>query len=446
MIMDVDISTIKQRVRQAGIVGAGGAGFPTYVKLNSNAEIYLVNGAECEPLLKVDQQLADRDAVDLIKGLQYAMKATAAKEGIIALKAKYKDAVATLTPLLPNNIRLHILEDVYPAGDEVITIWMATGRRVPPASLPSAVGVVVNNVQTLINVARAVESECPVTERTLTINGMVKNPLTITVPLGTTFRQVLDLAGGATIDNPAFINGGPMMGALITNLDDPVTKTTGGILVLPHDHILIKRRTQDMTTVLAMARTVCEQCRMCTDLCPRHMIGHELSPHLIVRAVNYQKANQTESSTVLSALTCSECGVCEAYSCPVDISPMRLNQALKKEFRASGAKYVGEIRNEDPMAKFRLLPVSRLVTRLNLDKMNHKAPWFETEWQPTTVTLPVSQHIGAPAKAIVNIGDSVIKGQLIAQTEEAQLGVPLHASINGRITHIDEHKIIIAKE
>lgn len=443
MIADFDVSTIKQRVQQAGIVGAGGAGFPTHVKLNAQAEIYLVNGAECEPLLKVDQQLAARQAEELVRGLQYAMKATGAKEGIIALKAKYKEAIRVLEPLLPSDIRLHILDDIYPAGDEVITIWMATGRRVPPASLPLSVGVVVNNVQTLINVARAVEEEMPVVERTLTINGMVKNPITLTVPIGVTFQQVIDLAGGPTISNPAYINGGPMMGALVESLDEVVTKTTGGLLVLPDDHLLIRRRKQDMTSVLSMARTVCEQCCLCTELCPRHLIGHELPPHLIVRAVNYQKAD--ESSVLLSALTCSECGICEAYACPVDISPMRLNQALKKEFRPKGARYEGALRPADPMAKYRLLPVKRLVSRLDLDKVNLPAPWFDTSWQPDTVSIPLSQHIGAPAKAVVSKGDTVTKGQLLAAMDEGQLGAPIHASISGVITFVDHQKIIISQ-
>ena len=122
--------TVRQRVREAGVVGAGGAGFPTHVKLQAQVEIFLVNAAECEPMLKVDQQLMAQQAARLIRGILYGMTATGATEGIIALKEKYRAAIAALTPLLPAQIRLHILPDVYPAGDEVITIWMATGRRV----------------------------------------------------------------------------------------------------------------------------------------------------------------------------------------------------------------------------------------------------------------------------------------------------------------------------
>lgn len=219
-----DALTIRDAVRAAGVVGAGGAGFPTHIKLQAQVDTFLVNAAECEPLLKVDQQLMVQQADRLIRGVQYAMKATGASEGIIALKEKYQPAIHALTPLLPTAIRLHILPDVYPAGDEVLTIWMATGRRVPPAALPVSVGVVVNNVQTVLNIARAVEQQYPVTRRTLTVNGAVAKPLTLTVPVGMSLREVLALAGGTTVDSPGFINGGPMMGSLIASLDSPVTK------------------------------------------------------------------------------------------------------------------------------------------------------------------------------------------------------------------------------
>src|SRR5665648_230882 len=171
--------TISEKVRAAGVVGAGGAGFPTHVKLAAQAEIVIVNGAECEPLLKTDQQLTPLYPEQLIKGLTLAMEATGAKQGIIALKDKYTDAIAALQPYLTEQVKLSIMPDIYPAGDEVITIWLTTGRRVPPGGIPLNIGVVVNNVQTLINVARASEGQ-PVTTRTLTVTGAVKNPITVT--------------------------------------------------------------------------------------------------------------------------------------------------------------------------------------------------------------------------------------------------------------------------
>lgn len=438
-----DAQTIVERVRAAGIVGAGGAGFPTWVKLQAQVEIFLVNAAECEPMLKVDQQLMAQQAARLLRGVQYAMKATGAREGIIALKEKYQPAIAALTPLLPATVRLHILPDVYPAGDEVLTIWMATGRRVPPAALPVSVGVVVNNVQTVLNIARAVEQQYPVTRRTLTINGAVAQPQTVTVPIGMSLREVLALAGGATLDDPGFINGGPMMGSLLTSLDTPVTKTTGGLLVLPKTHPLIQRRMQDERTVLSVARTVCEQCRLCTDLCPRHLIGHELSPHLLVRAVNFHQAATPQ--LLLSALTCSECNVCESVACPVGISPMRINRMLKRELRAQNQRYEGPLNPADEMAKYRLVPVKRLIAKLGLTSWYQEAPLTAGEPDIEKTTLLLRQHIGASAVPCVQKGERVARGQCVADIPQGALGAPVHASIDGIVCDITEQAITVVR-
>ncbi|MDD5029749.1 MAG: SLBB domain-containing protein [Rhodoferax sp.] len=435
------MNDIANKARAAGVVGAGGAGFPTHVKLLSQAEIYLVNGAECEPLLKVDQQLAVKYAQQLVRGLQLAMQAVGAREGIIAFKAKYVEAIAAVQPLLAANMRIHILKDIYPAGDEVITIWLATGRRVPPAALPKDVGVAVNNVLTLINLARAVDNNAPVIERTLTISGAVSAPITVTVPIGTPLRDVIARAGDIIVDKPFFINGGPMMGRLLDSIDQPVTKTTGGIIVLPQDHVVIRRHRKPMQDVMAIARTVCEQCNLCTELCPRHLIGHELHPALIVRSANYHDIGKP--SVLLSALTCSECAICEQWACPVDISPMRINVALKAQFRAEGARYVGDLRAADPMAEHRLVPTSRLVRRLGIAAYNKKAPLDESDCCPAKVVLNLRQHVGAAAVPVVRVGDLVQRGQLLADIPPDALGARLHASISGRVAEVSAQSITL---
>lgn len=383
---------IRERVRAAGVVGAGGAGFPAHVKLQAQVEIFLVNAAECEPMLKVDQQLMWQQAARLVRGVQYAMTATGAREGVIALKEKYRRAIDALTPLLPAGIRLHILPDVYPAGDEVLTIWMATGRRVAPAALPASVGVVVNNVQTVLNIARAVEQQFPVTRRTLTVNGAVAQPLTVTVPVGMSLREVLALAGGATVDDPGFINGGPMMGGLITSLDSPVTKTTGGLLV---------------------------------------------------RAVNFHQAATPQ--LLLSALTCSECNVCESVACPVGISPMRINRMLKRELRAQNQRYEGPLYPADEMAKYRLVPVKRLIAKLGLSPWYQEAPLVEDEPPVEEVILQLRQHIGAGAVPNVTVGERVTRGQCIADVPAGALGASVHASIDGVVTAISEQAITVIR-
>lgn len=440
-IHELSPDSISTHVRNAGVVGAGGAGFPTHVKLSAKAEIVIVNAAECEPLLKTDQQLAALYPEQVVQGLSLAMKATGAGQGIIALKAKYEAAIAALEPHLSPNMTLSIMPDIYPAGDEVITIWLTTGRRVPPGGIPLNIGVVVNNVQTLINVARAVEGT-PVTTRTLTVTGAVKVPKTVTVPIGTALSDVLELAGGVDSDL-TYLNGGPMMGTLITDLSAPVTKTTGGLIGLPKNHPLIQRKMMSVDNVLRIAKTVCEQCSFCTELCPRHLIGHELSPHRLIRAVNYKTVG--DLSRITSALTCSECGVCEAYACPVGISPLRVNKALKAELRAQGLSYQGDLGKVDPMAKHRLVPSSRLMDRLRLRPWYKEAPLSQAIYEPEEVTLKLQQHIGAPAQAIVQPGDLVRVGQLVAEIPAGSLGARVHASLHGIVTQITPQSITIRK-
>lgn len=437
------VNEICAKVRAAGVVGAGGAGFPTHVKLAAKADLCIVNGAECEPMLRADQQLAASQPELLVRGLEHAMAATGAAEGIIALKAKYKAAIKALEPLLTPRMRIAVLRDVYPAGDEVITIWLTTGRRVPPGGIPPQIGVVVNNVQTLINVAKAMDGEA-VTTRTLTVTGAVRRPVTVTVPIGTPLAEVLALAGGPTCEPAAFIEGGPVMGQVVSDINRPVTKTTGGLIALPADHPAITGKQKPLAAILRIAKLVCEQCCYCTELCPRHIIGHELPPHLIVRAMSHNRLG--EPAVVRSALTCSECGVCELYACPVGISPKRVNMALKSELRAKGVRYEGTLGKADPMAEHRLIPSARLVSRLGL------GPWYPPEaplhpgvYAPERVVIPLKQHAGAPAVPVVRAGDSVACGQLVADLADGELGARLHASIDGQVAAITPQAIIISK-
>jgi Na+-translocating ferredoxin:NAD+ oxidoreductase RnfC subunit len=437
------MNKVSTKVRDAGVVGAGGAGFPTHVKLDARAEIVIVNGAECEPLLRTDQQLMAMFPDLLVKGLAYAMQATGAKQGIIALKAKYQDAISALKPVLKSGMRIEILRDIYPAGDEVITIWLTTGRRVPPGGIPLNIGVVVSNVQSLMNVARAMDGE-PVTSRTLTVTGIVPSPVTVTVPIGTSLSEVLSLAGGP-VPGAAYINGGPLMGNLCTDLTAPVTKTTGGLIALPDDHPLIRRKQADLSSVMRIARTVCEQCSNCTENCPRHIIGHRLSPHLIVRAANYNNIGDPELLT--DALICSECGLCEAYSCPVGISPRRINAALKSALRARGVKYQGKLGKEDPLADNRLIPSIRVAQRMGIGPWYHQdAPLSTDSYQPGTVVLPLKQHVGAPAVPVVKQGDHVVRGALVGEIPEGALGARVHASIDGVVVSVTPEAITVRKD
>lgn len=200
---------------------------------------------------------------------------------------------------------------------------------------------------------------------------------------------------------------------------------------------------QDERTVLSVAKTVCEQCRLCTDLCPRHLIGHELSPHLLVRAVNYQQAATPQ--LLLTALTCSECNVCESVACPVGISPMRINRMLKRELRALNHRYEGPLNPEDEMAKYRLIPVKRLITKLGLSDWYHDAPLTETDYPTDKTTLLLRQHIGASAIPCVLQGEHVVRGQCVADVPSGALGAPVHASIDGIVSEITEQSITVIR-
>lgn len=435
------MNPIALKVQRAGVVGAGGAGFPAHVKLSSQAEIVIVNGAECEPLLKTDQQLAAHYPDQLVQGLRYAMDATGAREGIIALKAKYKAAIERLKSLVQENMRLAILPDVYPAGDEVMTIWFTTGRRVPPGGLPIHIGVVVHNVQSILQINQAM-SDIPVTDRFLTIAGEVDQPCTLKVPIGTSISELLRWAGVRLTEEKVVLDGGPVMGKLVHG-HRPITKTTGGLIVLPKNHPRIQGKERKLEAQLRIAKTVCEQCQLCSELCPRHILGHRLLPHLLVRAVNYNLIGDPQ--VLFGALLCSECGVCEVYACPVGISPRQINVAIKQQLRAKGVKYSGPIQRVDPMAEYRLVPTSRLIQRLSLMPYHRDAPLKFTEFEPQEVTLNLQQHIGAPSRPVVQVGDTVVRGQLIADIPESSLGARIHSSMNGAVIEINTEYIRIAK-
>src|SRR5580700_3745982 len=203
---------LAEKVRQAGVVGAGGGGFPTHVKLGAQAETVIANGAECEPLLHKDAVIMEESAAELVRGMQLAMEAVGAREGVIGVKGKKKHAVEAVTAASKGtNVRVQLLGDYYPAGDEYDLVYNVTGKLIPPGGIPIAVGVVVNNVETFVNIAAANEGR-PLTHKMLTIAGAVKNPVTIKVPIGTTYRQCVEYAGGLTTDDPVMCIGGLMMG------------------------------------------------------------------------------------------------------------------------------------------------------------------------------------------------------------------------------------------
>jgi Na+-translocating ferredoxin:NAD+ oxidoreductase RnfC subunit len=203
---------IVDAIRDAGVVGAGGAGFPTHVKLSAKVNIVIANGVECEPLLASDQAVMTLDPEKVLAGLKAAMIATGAKRGYVALKKKYRSSVAAIRDVISghDDIGIFELEDFYPYGDEHVLTHEVTGRYVPEGGLPLESGVVVTNVITLANIADALEGK-PVTRRIVTVVGEVQRPVTVSAPVGTAITDLIRFAGGSSVEDCEIILGGPIM-------------------------------------------------------------------------------------------------------------------------------------------------------------------------------------------------------------------------------------------
>ena len=250
-------------VEQAGVVGAGGAGFPTHVKLKAQADTVIINGAECEPLLRVDQQLMALQAGDLLDALDLLVEQVGASQGVVALKEHYHAAVEALERELSRHpgLRVHRMGAFYPAGDEQVIVYEVTGRVVPEGGIPLNVGVVVSNVETALNVLAAVRHQAPVIEKYVTLTGAVRTPKTVKVPLGITVAEALALAGGPTVEHYEVINGGPMMGRVVST-GSAITKTTKGLIVVPEGHALLQSLNRPVPRMLQDARVACMQCSL----------------------------------------------------------------------------------------------------------------------------------------------------------------------------------------
>ncbi|MFW6386979.1 MAG: RnfABCDGE type electron transport complex subunit C [Bacillota bacterium] len=436
-----------ERIRDAGVVGAGGAGFPTHIKVDTQAEIIIANGIECEPLLKSDQEIMKEYAEEIIEGIYVLLHITGADRGVICIKEKYSAAREALREAIGQKQKVEIYQvgNYYPAGDEQQLIYEVTGRLVPVGGLPLDVGVVVNNVSTLKNVYRAVNDETAVIDRYVTVAGEVNNPSVFRVPIGTSAKKLIDLAGGVPGDGEyKFIVGGPAMGKVETDWSLPVTKTVGGIIVLPADHPLIRKKSSSLDFDYKQAKSVCIQCNNCTELCPRNALGFELEPHKVMRAMAYGKSDAIENIGGVTA--CCDCGVCTFYACEMGLSPNRIVTELKNRLLEKGYKPDKETPEQvSDFRDFKKVPTSRMTQRLGLGKYMHYEYTLETQVDVEFVTIPLSQHIGAPVVPTVSTGDSVEKGDLIGKVGEEDVGAYIHASISGVISSVTDDCIEIIK-
>ncbi len=431
-------------VRSAGVVGAGGAGFPTYKKIDAPVETVIANGAECEPLLYKDQAVIEHYPAEIVDGIVHTMQHTGAERGIVAIKRKNREAIRAISQHLPTSITLCEMDDVYPAGDEYEVIYHATGRLIPAGGLPLDIGVVVQNVETLYNVHRAVQGH-PVTHSMITVHGDVQQPLTAWFPIGTSYHHVLGTAGGATIEDFVLIDGGPMMGTVVTDLSTPVTRVTSGFVVVPRTSRLAVRKSWTETAFVRFGKAACDQCSLCTEMCPRYLLGYPIQPHLVMRSL----LTTGELSETLThwAQACCGCNICSLWACPEELDPRNVCVVTKRDLKERDSWLSPErlqqlTRDVHALKSYRGVPTGRLMRRLGWDHYTAAAPFRTDVPEPGTVSIPLHQHIGRAAIPVVTVGVEVTVGDVVAREVVSELSVPIHASVSGIVRSIGDTIVV----
>lgn len=310
-------------IREAGIVGMGGAGFPTHVKLSpkepSEIEYVIANCAECEPYLTSDYRRMMEEPEKLIGGLKIILKLFENAQGILAVEDNKPDCISLLRQLTKDepNISVKALKTKYPQGGERQLIYATTGRKINSTMLPADVGCIVNNVDTVVAVYRAVMEGRPLIERIVTVTGdAVANPRNFRVKIGMSYQEILDEAGGLRAKAEKIICGGPMMGFGMFELNVPTTKTSTALLCLTKDE------------VSAIEPGPCINCGRCVEVCPGRVIPRKLA--------DYAERFDEEAFVADHGMECCECGCC-SYVCPArrpltqEIKSMRKLQLAKKK-------------------------------------------------------------------------------------------------------------------
>lgn len=308
---------IRQIIKDAGIVGMGGAGFPTNVKVTPKNEedidYVIVNGAECEPYLTSDYRLMLEKAEELVQGLRVIVSLFDKAKGVIAIEDNKPEAIAKLQYLVQDDPKLEVkvLKTKYPQGAERQIIYVVTGRRINSRKLPADAGCIVDNVQTVLAVYNAVCKCTPSMSRVMTLTGdAMARPQNYEVKFGMSHAEVLEKAGGLKNEAEKLISGGPMMGMAMYDLNTPVTKTSSSILAMTKDE------------VAACEPTNCIRCGRCATVCPSHLV-----PQLMAQAA---ERNDLEYFEKINGMECYECGSC-TYVCP---AKRRLTQIFKQARRA----------------------------------------------------------------------------------------------------------------
>ncbi len=439
---------LQKIVYEAGIVGAGGAGFPTHRKFSDKVKQIIVNAAECEPLMMVDHHLLEHHLQALVDTLNILIDTMGADEAIIGIKGKNMHLLdeKIVASLAGTKVKIKEIPDIYPAGDEVVLTYETTGKIIPEGAIPVMVGVMVINVETVYNIHCALKRGESVTQKYITIGGDTKEDITVKAPVGMKIKELLEAAGYGDLEDKAVINGGPMMGKLVDLENDVVTKTTKGLLIFPTAHSIIQRKKRPMSMTLKRASAACCNCTMCSDMCPRNLLGYNIQVHKTVRAASHSEVTDAES--FLQSALCCGCGVCTVIGCQQMLDPQAISMEVKGELGRQGLrrqnnKAPEKVREERAS---RLVSSSVLIDRLGIRKyVKAHVERRYMDFSPKEVYIELKQHVGKPASATVKKGDKVKIGDIVAQTAYEDLGTTMHASINGKIKAVTDRFVIIEK-
>ncbi len=431
----------------AGIVGAGGAGFPTHKKFSKDVKQIVVNAAECEPLMMVDHHILEKHLAALVDTLNILADAMEADEAIIGIKGKNMHLLDSdiVKSLEGTKVKIHEIPDIYPAGDEVVLTYETTGKIIPEGSIPIMVGVMVINVETVYNIHKAITEGKAVTDKYVTISGDVDEAMTVKVPIGMNVAELLAKCGISTTGK-CVIDGGPMMGRLIDPETAVVKKTTKGLLLFPETHSVIQRKKMPLSMTLKRASAACCNCHMCSDVCPRYLLGYNLRVNKTVHAASQQEVQNAES--FLQSALCCGCGVCTVIGCQQMLNPQAISMEVKRLLGKNGFRRKNNTAPESvrPERASRLVSSQKLADRLGIRK--YVRDYVERkyiEFNPETVTIPLSQHVGKPASPIVKVGKKVSVGTPIAETDKNALGAVIHSSIDGKVKEITDAYIVIER-
>ncbi len=444
----MNLEELQKIVYDAGIVGAGGAGFPTHRKFSENVNQIVVNAAECEPLMMVDHHILEFHLQELVDTLNLLCDVMNAEEAIIGIKGKNMHLLdkSVVNSLSGTRIKIKEIPDIYPAGDEVVLTYETTGKIIPEGAIPVMVGVMVINVETVFNIYKAVNKAEPVIDKYITIGGDVPKDITVVAPVGMKISELLSAAGYADLKGKAVVNGGPMMGKLVDLENDVVTKTTKGLLIFPVTHSIVQRMKMPVATAMKRASAACCNCTMCSDLCPRYLLGYHLEVHKTVRAASHGEVRNVEA--FLQNALCCGCGVCSVIACQQGLFPSKLSMEIKGSLGKHGLRRQNNVQPEHvrPERASRLVSSNKLIDRLGIRRyVKDKVEKVDTVFDPSAVYIELKQHVGKPASAVVSVGDKVTRGQLVAATAYEDLGTSMHSSIDGTVQAVTDRFVVIGK-